>query len=150
MEGGQPVKYRSRKEGISYGHFRHRKTTLADASIAGCNAVPVDPSNLCPYNNPERYSLRFAFDPDKDAINLAKHGLSLADAGNVFAAPGKLTLQSNRAGEARLMDLAFVEAARTVLVLIYALRNPGEVRAVSLRCASKHERKLHADWQEAR
>ena len=90
--------------------------------------------------------MRFSFDPAKDAANLAKHGLSLADAPLVLEAPDKLTLSSFRTNEARQMDLALVEVASVVLV--YVLRSPGEVRAISLRRASKQERKLSASWQE--
>ena len=61
--------------------------------------------------------MRFTFDPAKGAVNLAKHGLSLAD-------------------------------APLVLVLVYGPRHPNEVRAISLRRASKQERKLYASWQE--
>ena len=32
--------------------------------------------NYCAYNN----SMKFAFDPDKNAVNLAKHGVSLSEA----------------------------------------------------------------------
>ena len=88
--------------------------------------------------------MKFTFDPDKDAANIVKHGLSLADAPLVFNAPNKLTLESNRPQESRLMDMALVEVAGVVLVLVYALRNPGEVRAISLRRASKQERTLYA------
>ena len=35
-----------------------------------------------------------------------------------------------------------------VLVLVYVLRHHNEVRAISLRRASKQERKLYASWQE--
>ena len=92
--------------------------------------------------------MRFSFDPAKDAANLAKHGLSLADAPLVLEAPDKLTLSSSRADEARWTDLALVQVAGVVLVLVYVLRSPGEVRAISLRRASKQERKLSASWQE--
>jgi uncharacterized DUF497 family protein len=92
--------------------------------------------------------MRFTFDPNKDAANFAKHGLSLADAPLVFEAPDKLTLQSPRADEARLMDVALVEVAGVVLVLVYVLRGMDEVRAISLRRASKQERTLYANWQE--
>jgi len=92
--------------------------------------------------------MRFTFDPDKDAANIVKHGLSLADAPLVFKAPDKLTLESAQASEDRLMDIALVEVAGVVLVLVYALRERGEVRAISLRRASKQERKLYASWQE--
>lgn len=92
--------------------------------------------------------MQFTFDAAKDAANIAKHGLSLADAPIVFNALDKLTLMSHRASEARLMDVALVEVAGVVLVLVYELRDPREVRAISLRRASKQERKLYASWQE--
>jgi uncharacterized DUF497 family protein len=88
--------------------------------------------------------MKLTFDPVKDAANLLEHGLSLADALLVFDAPNKLTLQSARQDEARLMDIAMVEVTSVVLVLVYVLRHPDEVRAISLRRASKQERTLHA------
>ena len=88
--------------------------------------------------------MQFTFDPRKDAANLQKHGLSLTDAALVFNAPNKLTLESPRGGEARLMDGAMIEVAGVVLVLVYVMRNPDEVRAISLRRASKQERTLYA------
>ena len=93
-------------------------------------------------------TVRFTFDPNKDAANITKHGLSLADAPVVLDAPDKLTLASPRGDEARLLDLAMVAVAGVVLALVYVLREPDEVRAVSLRRASKTERKLYASWQE--
>lgn len=93
--------------------------------------------------------MQFTFDPNKDTANIVKHGLSLADAPLVFNAPGKLTLESPKAGEARLMDVAMVEIAGVVLALVYVLREPDEVRSISLRRASKQERVLYASYQEA-
>lgn len=90
--------------------------------------------------------MRFTFDPAKDAANLLKNGLSLADTPLVFNAPDKLTLESPRDSETRQMDIALVQVADVVLV--YVLRMPDEVRAISLRRASKQERKLYAHWQE--
>ena len=94
--------------------------------------------------------LRITFDPIKDAANIAKHGLSLDDAALVFNAPGKLTLESTKASESRLMDIALVQRVGVVLVLVYVLREPNAVRASALRRASKHERSLYASWQETR
>ena len=88
--------------------------------------------------------MKLTFDPDKDATNITKHGLSLADALLVFDAPDKLTLESTRQNEARLMDIAMVEVAGVVLVLVYVMRQPDEVRAISLRRVSKQERTLYA------
>lgn len=88
--------------------------------------------------------MKLTFDPDKDTANIIKHGLSLADALLVFNAPDKLTLKSPKGDEARLMDIALVEVAGVVLVLVYVMRQPDEVRAISLRRASKQERTLYA------
>jgi len=92
--------------------------------------------------------MQFTFDPDKDAANIEKHGLSLADAPLVFDAPDKLTLESPKADEARLMDVALVDIAGVVLALVYVLREPDEVRVISLRRASKQERTLYANYQK--
>ena len=92
--------------------------------------------------------MRFSFDPAKDAANIAKHGLSLADANLVCDTPHKLTLASSRGAEARWMDVAKVAVAGLVLVLVYVQRHADEVRPISLRRASKTERKLYADWHE--
>jgi uncharacterized DUF497 family protein len=88
--------------------------------------------------------MNLTFDPEKDASNIIKHGLSLSDALLVFDAPDKLTLQSPQGDEGRLMDIAMVEVAGVVLVLVYVIRQPDELRAISLRRASKQERKLYA------
>lgn len=88
--------------------------------------------------------MQFTFDPQKNAANIFKHGLSLADAPLVFNAPNKLTLTSPRGAEARLVDIALVEVASVMLVLVYVMRGTVEVRAISLRRASKQERTLYA------
>jgi len=90
--------------------------------------------------------MEFAFDPAKDAANIAKHGISLADAMLVYNAPNKLTLESARNGEERLMDVAMVEVAGVVLVLVYVIRG-NTVRAISLRRASQIERRLYEEAQ---
>jgi uncharacterized DUF497 family protein len=86
--------------------------------------------------------MRLEFDPAKDAINQAKHGISLADAMLVYEAPNKLTLRSPRHEEERLVDVAMVEVAGVVLVLVYVERGDS-VRAISLRRASRAERSLY-------
>ena len=90
--------------------------------------------------------MEFEFVPTKNAINIAKHGISLADAWLVYEAPNKLTLEASRNGEERLMDVAMVEVAGVVLVLIYVIRG-NAVRAISLRRASQIERRLYEEAQ---
>ena len=87
--------------------------------------------------------MKLTYDSDKDAANIIKHGLSLADALLVFDATDKLTLKSQKGNEDRLMDVAMVAVAGVVLVDV--LREPNELRAISLRRASKQERKLYAE-----
>lgn len=83
------------------------------------------------------------FDQAKRKANLDKHGLDLADATLVYDAPNKITLESPRRGEPRRMDIALVEVMNgVVLALVYVMRGK-EVRAISLRRASKTERKLY-------
>ena len=115
------------------------------------------------------------YDETKREVNLAKHGLDLADAALVYDSPDKVTLQSPRGGEDRLMDVALVEVMGVVSVLVFIERgaevqprhgaaepsvagvaashllpqsagyasNVSEVRAISLRRASKTERRLY-------
>jgi uncharacterized DUF497 family protein len=52
-----------------------------------------------------------------------------------------------RNGESRLMDVAMVEVAGVVLVLVYVIRG-NSVRAISLRRASKIERRLYEEAQQ--
>lgn len=87
------------------------------------------------------------FDEAKRQTNLAKHGLDLADAGLVYHAPNKITFCSPRQGEHRLMDVAMVEIVGIVLVLVYVERDQ-DIRAISLRRASKQERKHYASLQQ--
>ena len=87
------------------------------------------------------------FDEAKRQTNLAKHGLDLADAGLVYHAPNKITLCSPRQGEHRLMDVAMVKIVGIVLVLVYVERDQ-DIRAISLRRASKQERRYYANLQQ--
>lgn len=88
-----------------------------------------------------------AWDKAKRAANLDKHGLDLADAWMVYASPCKITVESSRKGEERKLDLALVEVMEVVLALVYVER-ADEVRAISLRRASRQERRMYEDAQQ--
>ena len=90
--------------------------------------------------------MNFIFDPNKDELNVKKHGISLDQARVVFNHPDKITLSSVRQGEDRLMDIALVEMHGVVLVLVYVIRSRDTVRPISLRRASRAERTLYANW----
>ncbi len=87
------------------------------------------------------------FDDAKDAANLRKHGLSLADAALVYDAADKLTILAPPGVESRRIDVAFVPSLDLFLALVYVERGE-EMRAISLRRASRKERRHYADAQE--
>jgi uncharacterized DUF497 family protein len=91
--------------------------------------------------------LRLSFDTAKDEANKRKHGLSLADAEVVYLSADKFTFASVRGSEQRKVDMAPVEFANAVLVLVYTERGE-ELRVISLRRASRQERRRYAKARE--
>jgi len=84
--------------------------------------------------------VRYEWDERKRVANLDKHGLDFVDADLVFEAALKVTVEVTRGEdkEARFAD--FAEVAGAVLKFVYTLRG-GAVRCISLRPASKRERR---------
>lgn len=91
--------------------------------------------------------MRITFDPAKNAANVRKHGRSLADAALVYLAERKVTLVSSQRDELRKVDIARIDPVDTVLVLVYVERDD-EIRAISLRNASRKERRRYAGAKE--
>jgi uncharacterized protein len=84
----------------------------------------------------------FEWDEAKRRTNLVKHGLDFADAYLVYDDPGKLTFESSRDDEYRLIDLALVLVKGMVLSLVYVEQNDC-VRVISFRKASREERRAY-------
>lgn len=85
----------------------------------------------------------FTWDEQKRLTNIQKHGLDFVDASLVYDSPDKIIIESPQNGEDRMMDMAMVELAGTVLVLVYTLRG-NDVRVISFRRASATERRFYA------
>lgn len=81
----------------------------------------------------------YDWDEAKRLRNLRKHGLDFMDADLVFEASLKITVDAAHAEDNRYADLAEVNGR--VLMLVYTLRQQ-TVRCISLRVASRRERKL--------
>ncbi len=81
----------------------------------------------------------YDWDEAKRLRNLRKHGLDFMDADLVFEASLKITVDAAHAEDDRYADLAEVNGR--VLMLVYTLRRQ-TVRCISLRVASRRERKL--------
>lgn len=88
----------------------------------------------------------YEWDESKRQANLKKHGYDFADADVVFENPNKLTLPTFRRGEARLQDIAIVEVFGVILTLVYIERGYN-IRIISLRKASRKERRLYDDFR---
>ena len=80
------------------------------------------------------------FDPDKDAANIAKHGLSLVEGEGVLNDPLGLTLEDESSkGEPRWITIG-ANASGEFLVVVWTERDDGE-RLISVRRATAKERK---------
>jgi len=84
--------------------------------------------------------VRITFDPAKDASNRAKHGLSLADAARLDWFAGRVDVAHTVAGETRWRMIAPLDG---LLVSMVFTRRATGVRAISLRRASRKERRLY-------
>lgn len=86
--------------------------------------------------------MKYNWDPQKAATNLAKHGVDFADAVAVFEDPSALTLRvGDQAGEERLVT-AGLDFLSRVLVAVYTHRREG-IRLISARPATKAERRIY-------
>jgi uncharacterized protein len=80
------------------------------------------------------------FDADKDASNIAKHGLSLVEGDGVLNDPLGLTIEDDSSqGEPRWITIG-MNAGGELLVVVWTERDDGE-RLISVRRATARERK---------
>jgi uncharacterized protein len=86
--------------------------------------------------------MKFAFDPTKDAIDRAKHGVSLALAELLFAGP-HTAVTDDRFDYREVRQIAFGLIAGRLFVCVYVDRH-AERRVISLRKANKREVQRYA------
>ncbi len=85
--------------------------------------------------------MRYVFDPAKDKINRAKHGVSLALAEVLFAGP-HISTADDRFEYGELREVAFGLINDRLFACVYADRGR-ERRVISLRKATKPEVKRY-------
>jgi len=84
------------------------------------------------------------FDPNKDAANIVKHGLSLVEGEGVLSDPLGLTVEDESSqGEVRWTTIG-MNANGVLLVVVWTERDDGE-RLISVRRPTTMERK---DYEE--
>lgn len=91
--------------------------------------------------------MNVTFDPAKDAVNLAKHGVSLADAaGFEWDAAVVWTDKRRDYDEARMVALGYI--GLRIMAVVFVDRppeQPTERRIISLRKANSREVKRYAE-----
>lgn len=86
--------------------------------------------------------MAFEWDPRKNAANVAKHGLSFADASRIFEAPIWTYIDHRiEYGEIREVSVGCVEGA--VFITVTHTARHGRTRIISARPASQRERKRY-------
>ena len=82
------------------------------------------------------------FDPKKNAANLKKHGVSLADGDGVLNDPLAVTIEDEAAeGEQRFVSIG-MSLLGSLMVVAYTYRG-GDVRLISVRNAEPKERRAY-------
>lgn len=82
------------------------------------------------------------FDPEKNAANIRKHGVSLADGDGVFNDPFALTIEDDTAeGEQRFVSIG-MNSFGALMIVVYTYRSE-EVRLISVRKAEPKERRAY-------
>lgn len=87
--------------------------------------------------------MKFTWDEQKNRINLKKHGLSFADAWEVFESPMIVDLDERvDYGEDRWIGIGRIKS-RIIVVIVYVEPDDEVIRVISLRKALSHERQLY-------
>jgi uncharacterized protein len=82
------------------------------------------------------------FDPEKNAANIAKHGVSLADGDGVLLDPLAVTIEDSAAlGELRWITVG-ANSLGSLTVVVWTERG-GEIRLISVRPATPKERRAY-------
>jgi uncharacterized protein len=86
------------------------------------------------------------FDPEKDAANKKKHGISLSRADDFDFDTALFKIDDREDyGETRFRAIGFLDAR--LYTLVFAEDNDADIRTISLRKATRHEAK---DYEENR
>lgn len=91
-------------------------------------------------------AVRYTFDPVKDALNQAKHGVSLVLAEILFAEP-HVSMVDDRFDYGEAREIAFSWINGRLFVCVHADRGE-ERRVISLRKANGREVKRHGEKRE--
>ena len=90
-------------------------------------------------------ALEFEWDPNKELINVEKHGFDFKVAASVFTDPWLVELYDEKHStflEERYYAIGRIEGQLVVLIVVYTERN-NAIRIISARKASKEEEEVY-------
>ena len=90
---------------------------------------------------------QLTWDEAKRQINLQRHGLDFADAGEVLNSRYRLDVTSQRGAEDRVLSISYALGFLAVLTVVHTERD-GAARVISFRRASSDERGAYDGWLE--
>jgi uncharacterized DUF497 family protein len=91
--------------------------------------------------------MEFEWDPDKAARNLAKHGVSFAEAATVFGAPLAMTYFDPDHSDEEDRFLTFGHSSKGHLLVVSHTDREDRTRIISARRATRKERKQYEESQ---
>jgi len=90
-------------------------------------------------------SIRFRWDPRKDAANLAKHRVGFDEARSAFADPLARIFPDEDHSATEYREILVGHSQRGRLLLVFFTERPDGVRIFSARVATRQERKHHEE-----
>lgn len=90
-------------------------------------------------------SIRFRWDPKKDAANLAKHRVGFDEARTVFADPLARVFPDDDHSATEQREIIVGHSRRKRLLLVFFTERPDGVRIFSARVATRQERENHEE-----
>lgn len=90
-------------------------------------------------------AMNFEWDDHKNQTNLRKHGLSFADAWQMFESAMLVELDEREDyGEERCTAIGLIQ--NRIVVIVYTERDNNTIRIISLRKALSHERQAYTEY----
>jgi uncharacterized DUF497 family protein len=87
--------------------------------------------------------MRFEWDSEKAARNVAKHGVSFAEASTAFADPLSVTIPDPRHSWDEERLVLFGVSRRGRLLAVFHTDRDGTTRVISARLMTRHEREQY-------
>lgn len=92
-------------------------------------------------------ALRFEWDPEKAAGNLAKHGVSFEEAATVFSDPLGRIVDDPRHSTEEPRYVLLGRSERQYLLAVMFTERAGAIRMISARKATRRERREHEEGE---